>query len=67
MPKKKPVEKSEDFSSLPGTFKDYIKLIEDCVEAKIAVVSTGMERRDTILIEDELKELVDLEKVKPEL
>ena len=64
---KKPVEKTKDFASLPSAFKDYLKLIEDCVEAKIAVVSTGMDRRDTILKEDELKEFVDLKKVKTEI
>ncbi len=61
---KKPIEKTQDFSSLPEAFRDYLKLIEDCVEARIAVVSTGMERRDTILVEDELKDLIDLKKVK---
>ena len=64
---KKPIEKTKDFDSLPDAFKDYLKLIEDCVEAKIAVVSTGVERRDTILKEDELKEFVDLKKVKTEI
>ncbi|MBA7636565.1 Adenylosuccinate synthetase, organellar chromatophore [subsurface metagenome] len=64
---KKPIEKTQDFSSLPDAFRDYLKLIEDCVEAKIAVVSTGMERRDTILVEDELKELINLKKIKIQL
>ena len=64
---KKPVEKARNFSSFPEAFKDYIKLIEDVVEAKIAVISTGMERRDTILIEDELKGVVDLDKVRVEI
>ncbi len=64
---KEPIQKIKDFSALPGAFKDYIKLIEDSVEARIAVVSTGMERGDTILIQDELKGLVDLDKVMSEL
>lgn len=64
---KKPIEKTQDFSSLPNAFRDYLKMIEDCVEAKIAVVSTGMERRDTILVEDELKELIELKKIKTQL
>ncbi len=64
---KEPIQKIKDFSALPGAFKDYIKIIEDSVEARIAVISTGMERGETILVEDELKGLVDLEKIMPEL
>lgn len=64
---KEPIQKIKDFSDLPDAFKDYIKLIEDSVEARIAVVSTGMERGDTILMRDELKGLVDLDKVMSEL
>lgn len=64
---KTPVEKAKDFASLPGAFKDYLKLIEDCVEAKVAIISTGMERRDTLLKEKELAPAVDLIKVKTEL
>jgi adenylosuccinate synthase len=56
-----------DFSSLPERFKQYLKLIEDLVEAKIAVVSTGVERKDTILIDSELEGLVDTAKVRAEI
>lgn len=61
------IRKKTDFSSLPPGFKDYIKLIEDLIQAKVAVISTGMERRDTIFIEEELKEWLDLEKIKAEI
>ncbi len=64
---KEPVKKKKDFDALPDAFKDYLKFIEDCVEAKIAVVSTGMERQDTILKEDELAGIIDLKKVKTEI
>ncbi len=64
---KEPIKKTKDFGALPGAFKDYLKFIEDCVEAKIAVVSTGMERQDTILKEDELAGIIDLKKVKTEI
>ena len=50
------VGKMNDPSSLPQAFKDYIKLIEDSIQARIAIVSTGVERRDTVLIK-ELDEL----------
>lgn len=61
------IREKTDFSSLPPGFKDYIKLIEDLIQAKVAIVSTGMERRDTIFIEEELKEWLDLEKIKAEI
>ena len=64
---KEGVGKIRDFGSLPDTFKDYIKLIEDCVGTRVAVVSTGMERRDTLLRENELRELIDLKKVRTEI
>lgn len=46
------VGKMNDPSSLPQAFKDYIKLIEDSIQARIAIVSTGVERRDTVLIKE---------------
>ncbi len=64
---KKSIRKQKDFFSLPQAFKDYLKLIEDTVRVKVAIVSTGMERSDTSLIEDALKDIVDLEKVKKEM
>jgi adenylosuccinate synthase len=50
------IGKMNDPSSLPQAFKDYIKLIEDSIQARVAIVSTGVERRDTVLIK-ELEEL----------
>ena len=64
---RKEIRKVADFPSLPQAFKDYLKLIEDCIKAKIVIVSTGMERKDTILREEELKDMVDLEKIKAEI
>jgi adenylosuccinate synthase len=64
---KEPIRKIKDFSSFPTAFKDYVKLIEDLIQAKVGIVSTGMERRETILREDELKEWIDLEKVYAEM
>ncbi len=61
---RKSIQKIADFSSLPQAFKDFLKLIEDIIQAKIAIVSTGVERKDTILREEELNDIVDLEKVK---
>jgi len=36
----------------------------DLVEAKVAIVSTGVERVETVLLEDELRGIVDLDKVR---
>ena len=55
---------AENFNSFPQEFKDYLKLIEDLVEAKISIVSTGVERKNTVLREELLRSFVDLEKVK---
>jgi adenylosuccinate synthase len=61
---KKSIHGIKDVSSLPQAFKDYSRFIEDAIEAEVVIVSTGMERRETVLIEDKLKDIVDLEKVK---
>lgn len=61
---KLPISRITDFSSLPQEFKDYIRHIEDLIQVRVSIVSTGIERRDTILKEEELKEIVDLEKIK---
>jgi len=49
-----------DWDRLPQAFRDYVRLIEDLVEARVAVVSTGMERRETILLDQELEGLLDV-------
>ena len=64
---KSSVHKTKDFASLPGAFKDYLKLIEDLIQVKVSVISTGTERSDTILREEELKEFLDLKKIKAQM
>jgi adenylosuccinate synthase len=49
--------------ALPRAFMDYLRLIEDEVETPIAIVSTGVEREQTVLLRDKLKGLVDLRKI----
>ncbi|MDH4198705.1 MAG: adenylosuccinate synthetase, partial [Candidatus Aminicenantes bacterium] len=48
----------------PAAFKDYLRAIEDLAETRVAVVSTGVERRETVLVEPELAGLVDVAKVR---
>jgi adenylosuccinate synthase len=64
---KTPIHKIREFRSLPPAFQDYIKVLEDAVEAKVAVVSTGVERRDSLLLDAELEGLVDLKRIRAEL
>ena len=42
----------KSFSDLPLEAQNYIKFIEEFVEAKLSTISTSPERKDTILIED---------------
>jgi len=61
---KKAVHQARDFSALPRAFKDYLRIIEDLVEARVAVISTGVEREDTILRDRVLKGLFNLDAVR---
>ncbi len=53
-----------DLGSLPPTFVDYVRALEDLVETRVGIVSTGVEREDTVLIDAELRGLVDLDRVR---
>ncbi len=57
------VHRARDFSALPQAFQDYLKLIEDLTETKVAVISTGVERTDTILRAEELGNMLRLEEI----
>ncbi len=62
-----PLRGLTDRGRLPAAFLDYVRLIEDAVEAKVCLISTGVERKDSILIDEELEEVADLERVRKEL
>ena len=47
--------------SLPAAFREYVRRIEDLVETLVGIISTGVERRDTIFLRSELENIVDLE------
>ncbi len=64
---KEPVKGIREYSLLPQAFKDYVKLIEDLIQAEVLVISTGQERGDSVLIEDKMKSLMNLDKIKTEL
>jgi adenylosuccinate synthase len=61
---KTPIHQLTEYRELPREFLDYVNLIEDRVEAKVAVISTGVERKDSLLVDRELDGLVDLAKVR---
>jgi adenylosuccinate synthase len=58
------VRKARDRAALPVALKDYVRAIEDLIETKVAVISTGVEREDTIFLEPELRGLLDVESLK---
>jgi adenylosuccinate synthase len=59
-----PIQHLTEREHLPAAFIDYLKFIEDLVEAKVCIVSTGVERKDSVLIEEELGGVVDLGRVR---
>jgi adenylosuccinate synthase len=61
---KKKTRGVNSLESLPSLTKDYINAIEDLIEAKITLISTGMERKDTIIYSEKfLNNLVNLKKI----
>jgi adenylosuccinate synthase len=46
----------KSFSQLPIKAQQYVKFIEEFIEAKVSAVSTSPERKDTILIENPFKD-----------
>jgi adenylosuccinate synthase len=64
---KTPIHHLTDRHRLPAQFLDYVKFIEDSVEARVCLISTGVERKDSLLIDEELEHIVDLGLVKKEL
>jgi adenylosuccinate synthase len=62
-----PVLAKRDFAALPPAFRDYVRLLEDLVEAKAAVISTGVERGQAVFVEGALEGLVDLGRVREAL
>ena len=53
-----------DLDALPRTFVEYVRVIEDLVETRVGIISTGVEREETLFIEEEIRSLVDLARVR---
>jgi adenylosuccinate synthase len=58
------VGRARDWAKLPAAFKDYVRIVEDLVETRIALVSTGVEREDTILLEELWPAGIRLDRIK---
>jgi adenylosuccinate synthase len=56
-----------DLGRVPPAFLDYVRGIEDQVEARVAIISTGFERTQTVVLEAEIAGLVDLKRVRAAL
>ncbi len=50
----------KSWNDLPLGFRDYVALIEDLLEVKVALISTGVGRHDIVVVEDVLSSLVDI-------
>jgi adenylosuccinate synthase len=61
------VTKKAEFKSLPQEFKDYVLRIEDLVETQVSIISTGVERYETIFRESKLEGIIDLAKIKAKI
>jgi adenylosuccinate synthase len=59
-----PIHLAADPRSLPAAFRDYIRLLEDSIEARVAIISTGVARRDSLLVDEELVGIVDIGKIR---
>jgi adenylosuccinate synthase len=64
---KAPIQHLTERGRFPAAFIDYVKFIEDSVEARVCIVSTGVDRKDSVLIEEELGGVVDLGRVRKDL
>jgi adenylosuccinate synthase len=53
-----------DPGALPAAFVHYVKVLEELVETRVAIISTGVERTQTVFLESELAALVDLGRVR---
>lgn len=58
------VAQQTEFEALPEKFKDYVSHIEDLTETQISIVSTGVERHQTVFLDKKLDGIIDLARVK---
>ncbi len=44
------VHGASDIGALPRSFLDYVRVVEDLVESRVAIISTGVERGETVFV-----------------
>ena len=59
-----PLSGASGLDALPRPFVEYVRAIEDLVETRVGIISTGVEREETLFIEEEIRSLVDLARVR---
>ncbi|MCX8161162.1 MAG: adenylosuccinate synthase [Candidatus Saccharicenans sp.] len=52
------IHRVRDFSRLPGGFLDYLKWLEDTLETRVGLISTGVDREDIICRGDEFQKIL---------
>ncbi len=57
----------KSWEELPSGFRDYVALIEDLLEVKVALISTGVGRHDIVVVKDVLSSLVDMSRIEQSL
>jgi adenylosuccinate synthase len=60
------VHGASDAGSLPRAFLDYVRLVEDLAETRVAIISTGVEREETVVIPETLAGLVNIASLRRE-
>jgi adenylosuccinate synthase len=54
----KSIHRLKNFDDLPQGFLDYLRWLEDTLETKVSLISTGVDREDIIWIKDEIQDLL---------
>ncbi len=54
---------ARSFEELPSSFRDYVARVEELVETPVGIVSTGVERRDTLIRDARMAGLLDLDRL----
>jgi len=60
---KQRIYRTRDYDSLPESLLDYVRQIQDLIEAEVVMISTGMDREDTVFIHDKMKTFMDINKI----
>lgn len=54
----KSIHRLRNYEELPSGFLDYLHWIEDTLETKVALISTGVDRQDIICLKEEMEKIL---------